>query len=412
MKTTPFLKISLLLCISTSPLLAKDWPQWRGENRDDLSTETGLLKSWPDKGPEKVWMREDVGLGYSGPSISGGKIFIMGLFDDQEKLIALDEKTGKTLWKSNIGGHYENNWGDGPRATPTVDGANIYAMGAKGDLVCVTAKDGKEIWRKSMTADLGGSVPGWGYCESVLVDDDQVICSPGGKKGAIAALNKKTGDVIWRSTDVHDGAQYSSPIAIEHNGKRQYVQLFMNTLVGVDAKTGATLWSSEWDGRTAVIPTPIYADGHVYITSGYGVGSKLVKLGGAEPDDVYKTKTMKNHHGGVIKVGDYVYGHSDGGGWTCQNFMTGEEVWSNNDDLKKGAIAYADGMFYCLNEDDGTVALIEASPKEWIEKGRFKIEPQSEKRKKAGRIWMHPVIANGKLYLRDQEKFFCYDVKK
>lgn len=368
------------------------------------------MKQWPEGGPKKLWMSEEIGLGYSGPAIVNGKIFILGATDGKERLFCLDEKTGKKLWESEVGDLYKNNWGDGPRSTPTVDGAHVYAMGAQGNLVCVAAADGMEMWRQSMT-ELGGGVPGWGYCESPLIDGDQVICTPGGKDGALAALDKKSGKGLWRSTDLKDGAQYSSLIAVEEGGKRQYVQLFMNTLAGVDAKSGDLLWSTEWGGRTAVIPTPIFADGCIYIASGYGVGCKLVRLNEGDPEDVWENKVMKNHHGGVIKVGDFLYGYSDGGGWICQDFKSGDEIWSNNDDLKKGAIAYADGMLYCLDEGSGTLALIEASEKGWSEHGRFTLEPQTKQRSPQGRVWTHPVIANGQLYLRDQEIFCAYDAK-
>ncbi len=186
----------------------------------------------------------------------------------------------------------------------------------------------------------------------------------------------------------------------------------MQSIVGLDAKDGKVLWKSPFPGKVAVIPTPIYRDGQVYVTAGYSVGCKSVKIvEGAEPETLYENKVMKNHHGGAILVGDYVYGHSDGGGWVCQNFKTGVEVWSEKK-LGKGAIACADGMLYCLDESKGTVALIEASPDGWKEHGRFTLSPQTQIRNPQGRIWTHPVISNGKLYLRDQDLIYCFDVKK
>jgi outer membrane protein assembly factor BamB len=388
-----------------------DWPQWRGPNRDDVSKETGLLKQWPAEGPKKVWMSDVGGLGYAGFSVVKGKLFTMGARDQTEFLIALDANTGKELWATPIGGRLANKWGDGPRGTPTVDGDRVYTLGGDGTLICANVADGKSLWKVTM-ASLGGKVPNWGYTESVLVDGNKVLCTPGGPQGTVAALDKNSGKVIWQSAEWTEGAQYSSIIIADHNGKRQYIQLVMNTLAGLDAATGKVLWRSPWAGRTAVIPTPIFKNGHVYITTGYGVGSKLVKVAaGNMVSDVYENKVMKNHHGGVILIGDHLYGYSDGPGWICQNFMTGEEVWANKS-LGKGAIAYADGMFYCLDEGSGAVALVEASPKGWNEKGRFKLEPQTTQRSPSGRIWTHPVISNGKLYLRDQELIFCFNVKK
>jgi outer membrane protein assembly factor BamB len=388
-----------------------EWPRWRGTDISDHSPDKGLLKQWPAGGPQQLWVFRDAGLGYSGPAISGGRLFTMGARDATIFLIALDALTGKEIWSKQIGVYYKNNWGNGPRGTPTVDGDRVYALGARGKLVCAKTDDGSIIWEADLVKDLGGKVPGWGYCESPLIDGDQVICTPGGGKGAIAALDKMTGKKIWQSGKVKDGAQYSSVIPIEHGGKRQYVQLFQKTLAGVSATTGDLVWRSDWSGRTAVIPTPIYRDDQVYIASGYGVGCKSVKLGAAgKAEEVYRNEVMVNHHGGVILVGDHLYGHSDKGGWKCQEFATGKEIWSSNK-LGKGAIHYADGMFYCLSEKDGTVALVEASPQGWQEKSRFTLDPQTKLRKPAGKIWTHPVVIGGRLYLRDQELIHCYNVR-
>jgi outer membrane protein assembly factor BamB len=395
------------------PVQAGDWPQWRGENRDDISTETGLLKSWPKDGPKKVWINEEGGLGYAGFAVADGKLFTMGLIDGKCNLLAFDANSGKRLWSTAFGGHFKNKWGDGPRATPTVSDGHVYALAASGELLCAKASDGTKVWSKSLVKDFGGRVPGWGYCESVLVDGDQVVCTPGGSKGGgvMAALNKKTGKTIWTTKAFPDGAQYSSIVPIVHNGERQYVQLTQKALSGVRASDGKLLWQSDWTGRTAVIPTPVYSDGHVYIASGYGVGCKLVKIGDNSPTDVYVNKVMKNHHGGVIKVGDHLYGYSDGGGWLCQDFKSGEMVWNEKNALRKGAIACADGQFYLLEESTGTVALIDVSPKGWKEKGRFTLSPQTTQRSPSGKVWTHPVISNGKLYLRDQEIIYCFDIK-
>ncbi len=272
--------------------------------------------------------------------------------------------------------------------------------------------DGSILWQAALT-EFGGKVPNWGYTESVLVDEDKVVCTPGGEGGTMLALDKMTGKPIWQSKDVTDPAHYSSIIVAVDHGKRQYIQLLEKQLIGIEAATGNLLWSTPWVGKTAVIPTPIYHDGCVFITSGYGAGCELVKLTGtAEPEVVYDNKTMKNHHGGVVLVGDYLYGYSDNVGWLCMNFKTGEKVWSDKESLGKGGITCCDGMLYLLSEDDGEVVLIDASPKGWEEHGRFKLEPKTTLRKPAGRIWTHPVVAGGRLYLRDQELLFCFDVKK
>jgi len=390
---------------------AADWPEWRGPGRNDHSPDTGLLKSWPAGGPKRLWLNENAGLGYAGFSVVGNRLFTMGLRDNQELILCLDPATGKELWAAPAGAKFQNTWGDGPRATPTVDGNHVYAIGGQGTLVCAQVSDGKVVWQKSLTSDLGGKLQDWGYTESVLIVDNLVVCTPGGGKGTLAALKKDTGELAWQSGELKDNAQYSSPILAVHNGKPQIVQLVMTKVFGVDPANGKVLWTQDFPGRVAVIPTPIYHDGHVYVTAGYGVGCMLVKLGADNTASIaYENKVMKNHHGGVIRVGDHLFGHSEGPGWVCQNFKTGEEVWASKK-LGKGAIHFADGMFYCLDEGSGVVALVELSTKEWVEKGRFKLDPQTKQRSPQGRIWTHPVVINGRLYLRDQELLHCYDVK-
>jgi len=403
-----FAALALLLTATAQSL---DWPQWRGPTRSDVSAETGLLKSWPPEGPRRLWVFENGGNAYSGPSIVAGKLFTMGTRDGQEILFCLDVAKGTELWNAPLGKILDNNWGGGPRSTPGVDGGFVYAMSGPGTLACVQVADGKVVWQRTMK-ELGGKTPGWGYTESVLVDGNQVVCTPGGDQGAIAALDKKTGATLWQTKDFTDGAQYPSIVKATINGEPQYIQLTMQTLVGVSPKDGAVLWRTPFPGKTAVIPTAIVKGNEVFVTAGYGAGCQLVRIDpGNQVTVVYENKLMKNHHGGVILVGDHLYGHSDGVGWLCMDWKTGAEVWSEKNKLGKGAIGCADGMLYLVEESSGNVALIEASSKGWNEKGRFKLEPQTAIRSRQGGIWTHPVIANGRLYLRDQDLIHCYAVK-
>jgi outer membrane protein assembly factor BamB len=287
--------LAALLTLSLSSALAGDWPQWRGPNRDDVSTETGLLKEWPADGPKRAWLFENAGMGYSGFSIAGGKLFTMGTRDGQEILLALDAVTGKELWASPIGGILGNGWGDGPRGTPTVDGDRVYALSGKGNLVAAQVADGKVLWTKSMSS-LGGKTPGWGYTESPLVDGALVVVTPGGDKGTMAALKKDSGEPVWQSAEITEGAQYSSIIPATINGKKQYVQLVMQTLFGVNPADGKLIWRSQWSGSTAVIPTPIVKGDEVFISSGYNAGCKKVKVNGSEVTDVFLNKELGNHH--------------------------------------------------------------------------------------------------------------------
>jgi len=402
-----------ILALSAGSLSAADfdWPQWRGPDRTAVSKEAGLLKNWPQSGPKRLWIYEKAGYGYSGPSVAKGKLFTIGTREDSECVLALDADNGTELWAAKIGPIWENDRGGGPRGNPTIDGEKVYALSGKGDLACINVADGKVLWKASLT-EMGGKIPGWGYSESVLVDGDKIVCTPGGSKGALAALDKNSGKVLWRSTDFTDPAHYVSMVAAEINGTLQYIQLTAQSLVGISAKDGKLLWKTDFPGRVAVVPTPIYRDGQVYVTAGYGAGCKSVKIGPKnQVTTLYENKVMKNHHGGVVLVGDYLYGHSDGSGWVCQNFKTGEEVWSERSKLGKGAITYADGMLYCLDEATSTLVLIAASPKGWNEQGRFQLDRRSTLRSRDGKIWTHPVISNGRLYLRDQDLIYCYDIK-
>ncbi len=404
----------LMVALSVSSLaFAGDysWPTWRGADRTDVSQETGLLKEWPADGPQQLWVNKDVGLGYSGFAVVGSKLFTMGAREESEFLFCLDVNDGKELWATKIGNRLDNGWGDGPRGTPTVDGDAVFTMGGTGELVCASAENGEIRWQKSMSS-LGGKKPGWGFCESLLVDGDNVVCTPGGGDGAIVALKKSDGEIVWQSKEVTDKAQYASVVPVELNGQRQYLQLFQDALVGVAAADGKLLWKTEWPGKTAVIPTPVYHNGYVFITSGYGVGCKLVRVGADNKvEDVYFNKNMKNHHGGVVRIGEHIYGHSDGVGWMCLDFKTGEIVWNEKSKLGKGSVTCADGMLYCVDERDGTVNLVEANPEGWKEHGHFKLSPLSERRSQKGKVWTHPVVCNGKLFLRDQEILSCYNVK-
>ncbi len=410
MRTTVALMVaglSAIACVGS----AADWPQWRGPARSEVSAETGLLKEWPAGGPKQVWLYQNAGLGYAGPAIAGGTLYTTGARGELECVLAVNAETGAELWATALGPQLKNKWGDGPRGTPTVSGGKVYVMSGQGILGALDAASGKLLWKTAMT-DLGGTVPMWGYTESVLVDGKLVICTPGGAQGTVAALDVGTGRVVWQSKELTDPAHYSSPILIERGGVRQVVVLTMSKVAGVALESGKLLWQSSFPGKTAVIPTPIFKDDCVFVTAGYGAGCKLVKLG---PDqtatDVYANANLGNHHGGVLLIGEYLYGHSDKGGWTCLNFKTGEIVWQKKDGLGKGAVAAADGMLYCVSEGDGTVVLAEASPAGWSEKGRFVLTPQSKQRSPSGKVWTHPVIANGKLYLRDQEIIYCFDVK-
>jgi outer membrane protein assembly factor BamB len=282
--------------------------------------------------------------------------------------------------------------------------------------MALEAATGKKIWALTMQDDLKGEMmSGWGYTESLLVDGDKLVCSPGGSLGTLAALDKRTGKVIWRSKDLKDRAAYSSIIAGEVDGIRQYIQMTGTGVAGVAAVDGRLLWRSDlgYNG-TAIVPTPIFHDNAVYVTSGYGAGCGLIHLRAQgqsiTAEKVYANKEMANHHGGVVLLGGYVFGYSDSRGWTYQDFASGKVAWAERAKLSKGSVTCADNHFYCYSENDGTVVLLDASAAGWKEEGRLKMPKQSSGRSSAGRIWTHPVISGGRLFLRDQGMLYCYDI--
>jgi outer membrane protein assembly factor BamB len=442
MKACFFLILGGCLAVC-STALAADWPQWRGPDRSGVSMETGLLKAWPKGGPKLLWTYRNAGLGFSGPAIVGDRLYTIGVRDEMTHVIAVNVGDGQEIWSTKIGPLFTfkgNSWGDGPRSTPTVDGAHLYALDATGLLVCLEAAKGKEIWRKDLVKDLGGEMMSeWGYSESPLVDGALLICTPGGEKGTLAALDKKTGTVKWRSTALKNKAPYSSVVISEAGGVRQYIQTsYINdeeggVVSGFAAKDGKLLWSESTFKASksyAIAPTPIVRKNLVYVTSNMnGPGCHLFELtakgNGIAAKDLYPKKNhkkLKNDHGGVVLVGDHVYGHSGGQGWVCQELKTGNAGgnagWLDRTQLecRSGSIVAADGRLY-LFSDAGTAVLLEADPEKWQESGRFELPEKSTSNK--GRptghdaaIWTPPVVANGRLYLRDQELLFCYDVRE
>jgi len=393
---------------------AADWPQWRGPDRTGLSAETGLLKTWPAGGPKLAWKATSLGEGHAAPSIARGRVYVMGLVGNEERVMALDEKTGKEIWHTKIADGTQlqgSQGGNGPRATPTIDGNMLYTEGVSGELVCLNVPDGKLRWKKSLVGDFGGQVPTWGYSESPLIDGNKVIATPGGREAAIVALNKMTGDTIWKA-QTPGGARvaYSSCIVADVDGKKEYVQFMGNGVMGFAAQDGKFLWRYDAPANRQGIncSTPIYKDHLVFAASAYGNGGGLARLassgGDVKAEEVYFTKQMQNHHGGVVLVGDYLYGF-DNGSLTCIEFKTGKVMWADRS-VGKGSVTYADGNLYARSER-GPVALVEANPKQYVEKGRFDQPDRS-----SANSWPYPIVANGKLYLRDQDVMLCYDVKE
>jgi outer membrane protein assembly factor BamB len=360
--------------------------------------------------------------------VSGGRIYTTG-DDDQRtaRLYVLNEADGKPVWNAKIGsgGNPGNIFKPfGPRATPTVDGDRLYILGQNGDLVCFTTDDGKEVWRVNYVKDFGGIMPVWGFSESPLVDGERIICTPGGADAVLMALDKRTGKPLWKCPVPEgptgnrgflgtSGAAYASPIAIDFEGVRQYLQLTATTLVGVAAEDGKLLWRYDRASNTHRIncTTPLYEGGIVYAASAYDAGGGAVKLskdaGGAiTAEEVFFSPRMKNHHGGMMIVGDCLYGAAggnEGGFLVCLDKGTGKELWSERR-AQKGSLLMADDRLY-LRTERGELILFEPNPERFVERGRFQQPDRTREQ-----AWTHPVIANGKLYVRDQDVLFCYDI--
>jgi outer membrane protein assembly factor BamB len=397
----------LILClfVDSSAQSNTDWPQWRGQNRDGISKETGLLKEWSKDGPPLVWKTTGAGRGYSSLAVSKGRIYTMGLRGDKEFIVAFDAATGKEIWATQNGtSAFRNDRGDGPRGTPTVDGDRLYALGGNGDLSCLDVKTGKVIWTMNVLQKFGGSNIRWGISESPLIIGEKILVNAGGPDASIVALNKKDGSVIWKSQS--EKASYSSAVPMTINGKMQVIFFTSTRAVGLDLKDGTLLWEySKPSNKTANAATPIVRDNRVFISSDYGTGAGLVEIksDGKTAQEIYFTKEMRNHHSSSVLIGDYLYGFS-GSILTAMKFDTGEVVWKDRS-VGKGSLVYADGHLYCFSEN-GVVGLVEATPQGYKEKGRFTIQQDSLP------TWTHPIIAGGRLYLRDQDTIYSYDVKQ
>ncbi len=409
---------TLTVCLTafgTSTAMASDWPQWRGPDRNGISRETGLLKEWPTEGPKLVWQVKEIGYGFSTPSIVGDRIYLLSnKGNDEEFVQALSVKDGKQIWSMRIGkvGANQGPQYPGARSTPTLSGDALYALGSDGDLVCLEAATGKLRWQKNVRTDFGGKPGMWAYSESPLVDGDNLVCTPGGPAATLVALNKKTGDVVWKSAvPGEDVAGYASIAVTDIGGVKQYVQFVSKGVVGVDAKTGKFLWRYDGTAKNspANIPTPVIYNGEVYTSSGL-VGGGLARIkaanGAYETEQVYFDKKLPKAIGGTVRIGDFLYGT---GSTTlqCVEFATGAVKWEDRC-VGPGSICYADGMLY-VHGENGSLALVEATADGYHEKGRFAPSDQPERART--QAWAYPVIANGKLYIRDLGSLWCYDIK-
>jgi outer membrane protein assembly factor BamB len=396
-----------------------DWSGWRGPLRDGVCTETGLLDTWNDTEPPLRWKVTGLGQGFSTVSLANGVIYTMGERDGKTWLIALDEHNGKKGWAASVGSGK-------PNSTPTVDLDRVFALGHAGDLVCVDAQNGEEVWRRNIAEEFGGNVVSdVGYSESVLVDGNRVLCTPGGGDAIVVALERTTGDVLWKAS-LHeareelsakgaDGAGCSSIVLSEACGIRQYVQLVGRGLISVRADDGKLLWVyNRVANNLANISTPIVRGDYVFCSTAYSTGSALLRIvpdgKGLRANEEYFLgfREMQNHHGGLVLVDDHIYsGHGHNNGFPlCIEMKTGKVAWrpGRGPGTGSAAVLYADGHMY-FRYENGVMALIQATPEQYILKGSFRIASD------LGKSWPHPVVAGGMLYLRDEDALLCYDLR-
>jgi outer membrane protein assembly factor BamB len=405
---------ALSLTLFNYQSFADDWPQWRGHARDGISKENNLLESWPDNGPKLLWAKEGLGSGFASMAISNGKLYITGVVDNEEMLTAMD-LDGNIQWQLIYGEYWEDSYSEA-RSTPTVDGDQIYVISGMGKMVCVEKSTGKIKWSVDTVDDFDGDYHSWGIAESPLIVDEKVICTPGGDEASVVAFDKSTGKLIWQTNTLSQQANYCSPILINRGDKKIIATQLAESFVGINAADGSVLWQDDYedyqdDARDININTPLYDDGYIYITSGYDDGGAMFELSadGSKITRKWVDQTLDVHVGGVVKVGDHIYGsnweNNRMGNWVCLNWKTGkvmyEEEWNN-----KGSIIAADGMLYCYEEKKGNIALVKANPDKFDIVSSFKI-PMGK-----GPHWGHPAISDGRLYVRHGEALMVYDIKK
>jgi outer membrane protein assembly factor BamB len=395
---------TLITAALTTIAAADDWPQWRGPRRDGVSTETGLLKQWPPNGPPLAWQAKGAGEGYSSFAVAAGRLFTLGARQGTEYVLAFDAASGKRLWEVANGRRFENDRGSGPRSTPTVDGDRVYVLGSSGDLTVLDAASGKVFWTQNVLKKYGGSNIQWGLSESPLVLSDRIIVTPGGSGAGIVALKKTDGSLIWKSQSDEPG--YSSAVLHTIGNIQEVIVFTAQRAVGVDVSDGRALWSYDRvANRTANIATPIVRRNRVFLSSDYGTGAALLSLAAegnrVTASEIYFTNDMRNHHASSVLVGDYLYGFSSSI-LTAMQFDTGKVVWRDRS-VGKGSMVVADNQLYLYSEE-GVVGLADVNPARYVERGRFRLG--------TGNLptWSHPVVAGGKLYLRDQDAIYAYEV--
>ncbi len=416
MKQCILLTLSLFLLLQT--VFAQEVFEWRGKDRKGVYHETGLLKQWPESGPQLLWYNDSLPSGHSSVSVANNSIYLTGKEDNMDVLIAL-EMNGKFKWKTQYGRAWNQSFPES-RCTPTIEGTNIYLTSGLGDVACVDAVTGKVKWERKICEEYQAVFHLWGVAESPIIIDDKLIVSPIGKKTTTIALNKNTGETIWESKSLMDSLAYVSPILVNYANKNIIVNVSASNIYGVDASNGNMLWNFKYyDVKTPKFHpnapiincvTPLYNEGRIYVNSGYNHAGAMLKLSddASSVELMWSDTILDTHHGGVVKVGEYIYGsnwiNNAKGNWCCINWKTGKANYETEWETK-GSIIANDGMLYCYDEKKGNLALVKANPEKFEIISSFKI-PYGK-----GPYWSHPVIKDGIIYVRHGNALMAYNLK-
>ncbi len=398
---------------SNTALTDAEWPTFHGVDYQNKSQETGLLKSWPEEGPELIWEISGLGEGYASVSIADGMLFTSGSLNDQSFVFAYD-LDGNLIWKKPNGSAWdvEVSWAagyDGSRCTPTYNEGIVYHLSEASRLAAYNAQNGNEIWARNLMNDFDADMPDYGFSESVRVEGEKLFVRPAGRKGVQVCLDKMTGETIWVNNEISGTNAYNSAVLYDFAGYRQLVSCSSDSYYGLDSETGELLWETNFANIYEVNATdPVFVDDYVLMTNGLGGGSELIRLipNGSQitTETVWETDLMDNYHGGVIYHEGYLYGSGDRSrGWFCLDLLTGEQMWKSSP--RMGSITFADGMLY-LYDEKGTMSLVEATPEKFEKSGEFEVPDGGE-----GPNWAHPVVCGGRLYLRHADRLFVYDIQ-
>ena len=392
---------------------------WREADRTGISDETGLLKSWPDGGPSLIWSNTELPKGHASVTFGNNTIYITGLEEPNDVLVALDP-SGKTKWKTPYGRFWEKSYPES-RCTPTVDGERVYVSSGFGDIACINGISGEIIWSRKASEENGGTYGPWGIAESPMIDGEKLYFTTGGPQTTTIALDKNSGELIWKSESINDPASYLSPILLEKAGTKILVNITPRFIFGVDVSDGTVLWKINHrqalgkkdidDTGQILCVTPLFSGNRIYTTGGYDHGGLMIDIGddGLSAKTVWTDEVLDVHHGGVVLIDGYIYGsnwiNNGNGNWCCIDWNTGEKMWEQHWN-NKGSVIAAEGMLYIYEERNGTVGLLKPDPSGFNLVSSFKFKGGS------GPYWAHPVIHNGVLYLRHGEVLNAYDIKE